>query len=193
MASKKYPTLKAALDLPEGYNIRNLTTADLQARLQTVIPVVWKRVKRFETSGTPILATPVTKYPRNASRAVLEEIFRQNREFLSRKTSTLRGAKSVLREAKKRLLERDPVFSKMTNKQVKKVFATLDKIKEMRPEWFTTHGDSDPIITEILNNINYRRGASRNASEIVDELEKRYEQEKEDNADLYGREEYMEV
>lgn len=193
MASKKYPTLKAALDLPEGYNIRNLTTADLQARLQTVIPVVWKRAKRFEASGTPMMATPVTSYPRNASRAVLEEIFRQNRDFLERKTSTIRGARAVIKETKKRLAERDPAFKDLTAKQTGKVFDILEKIKELRPEWFTSRGDSDPVLSEILNNVNYRRGAKRNALEIVRELEERYDEEAGDTEDLFGREEFMDI
>lgn len=193
MASKKYPTLKAALDLPEGFNIRNLTTADLQARLQTVIPVVWKRAKRFEASGIPMMATPVTSYPRNASRAVLEEIFRQNRDFLKRKTSTIRGARAVIKETRKRLAERDPAFKDLTAKQTGKVFDILEKIKELRPEWFTSRGDSDPVLSEILNNVNYRRGAKRNALEIVRELEERYDEEAGETEDLFGREEYMDI
>ena len=191
MANKKYPTVASAMKLEEGQYVRDLTADDLRMRLQTLSPVVWKRVATIKKSGlTPIADLPQVSY-RNKTRSELEHIFWQQREFIqNRETGSVTGIKNIMRETAKNLGMSFKSYRELDEEQIGKIFEVFHKVQELRPEWFTGKYSASYLKKVRLAVLKH---GEDDPGEIVKKLQKVYDKEQGKDSKLYGSEQFTSV
>lgn len=175
--SKKYKTNKAALSIPQGTYIRDLSKAELTARLQKLQGTVRSRAHRLRQAGYAAVAEIPATSIRGKTRAQLAHQFTATKLWLEgRQTSTVSGARAVFERTAANLGLSTKGLGRMSKKKIGKVFETFHKIQEIRPEWFTGKY-SNEYLAEVRKGV--EKGLTVN--QIAKQLQDIYD--KEVNAD----------
>lgn len=189
MANKNYRTVKEALAIPDGKTIQDLSAKDLRDRLQTIVPVTFKREANLRKQGLDVLSTlPETKY-RGKTRAELMHIFTHNKYWLEEvQSATVRGAKKIAKRTAENLGINLKQYKSIPYNEISKIFGEFHKLQELRPEWFVGKYSEDylkTVSTEVLN-------GTTDITTIIDKLEKIRRKELQADEELFSDEDFGE-
>ena len=171
--TKKFKTNKAALYIKEGTYIRDMSKAELTARLKKLQGTVRSRKMRLQKAGyVSVAEIPETRISGKTRSQLAHQFFATKLWLEGRQTSTVKGARAVFNQTARNLGLTTKGLNRMSKKKISNVFETFHKIQEIRPEWFTGKY-SNEYLTEVRKGV--EKGQTVN--QIVKRLQSIYEQE----------------
>lgn len=153
-------------------DIINLSEKDFRKNLTILISAANKRIKRGEKTEKDIVSPYLQKYLgtrfslKNKSYTDTLNEYREVKQFLENKTSSISGYKKLLKESVKKLKEKG---IKTDIKHIKQLWSIYNKLEERDP-WISEQGK---VNYDLQKDINESIKDGLNMDEIMEKLTKK--------------------